>query len=207
MRGIVFCVGFLFLSGCVTTQSVDPEVSDKKFSEYRAEGGALDIMLENSAKKVRKTLTCDGQVYTFKRTGYKLIAPIVFPEKYKHPKSGGWYEFIDANICGDKIAPKYVFKAMEGKPPLKFPMLPGNSHADPVLQKDGAKYALTTVMQKHGFSKCKRLNIVDTQFVEKDTNGKWSEDWIVSVCGKKETVSMVFIPMSAGTSIKASLKR
>ncbi len=207
MRYIIFCVLVLFISGCVTTQSVDPEVSNRKFSEYREDGGVLDEMLDASVKKARKRLTCDGQLYTLKRTGYELIEPIVFPENYKHPKSGGWYEFFDVNICGDQMASRYVFKAMDGKPPRKFPMLPGNSHADPVLQKDGAKYAFTTVMQKHGFSKCKRINIVDTRFVEKDASGKWSEDWIVSVCGKKETVSMIFIPASVGTTIKASLKR
>jgi hypothetical protein len=78
-------------------------------------------------------------------------------------------------------------------------MLPGESAADPLLQRDamqGAQAALIPVTPED----CKRLVPTDTSIVGSPPNGRdaWVERWTFDVCGKKAALDMTFTPSPNG---------
>jgi hypothetical protein len=91
-------------------------------------------------------------------------------------------------------------------------MLPGTTHAGPVLQRDAVGYAVQVVAAVPGGNdpNCKIGYVEDTEFVsQEDTaiqGGKeppWRELWTLVSCVQKMQVPMAFIPDATGTSISA----
>ncbi len=195
------------LTGCVTTPPTDPAVSQSKLETYSSPGGVLDQIIEKNAQRSRSQLACKPQVYTLKNAGYEPLINVDFPEDYEHPRSGGWFQFYDVNLCGDKLKMKYLVKAQDGKPPRLFPYLPGNSEASPQLQRDASRIALSSTMINAGLKpKCSRAQIINTKFVEKKLDGSWIEDWTVNYCSK-HLIGITFTPSgNSGTAINSSYR-
>lgn len=86
-------------------------------------------------------------------------------------------------------------------------LLPGDTKADPRLQRDAiqiAKAAAATV----GAHDCNKSWTTDTKAVEpyKDAQTPWVERWSFDVCGKLAVVEMSFLPGGgSGTSINAKI--
>jgi hypothetical protein len=83
--------------------------------------------------------------------------------------------------------------------PRVIEMLPGESAADPLLQRDammGAMGALITVEPKG----CEKKEITDTAVVGAAPNGRdpWTERWTFDTCGKKAAVDVSFTPVAGG---------
>lgn len=86
-------------------------------------------------------------------------------------------------------------------------LLPGETKADPRLQRDALKgaQAMAAANNPQG---CERIWTTDTRAVEayKDSKTPWTEHWSFDLCGKKAVVEMSFLPSpSAGTSYTAKL--
>ena len=87
-------------------------------------------------------------------------------------------------------------------------LLPGSTHADPVLQRDATLYAVAAAAADP--KGCKPIYIADTAFLAADAGrpaieGKpaWSERWSVMQCKTRTDVEMRFIPDATGTTIAA----
>jgi len=86
-------------------------------------------------------------------------------------------------------------------------LLPGETKADPRLQRDAiqiAKAAAATV----GARDCQKSWTTDTKAVEayKDAHTPWVGRWSFDVCGKPAVVEMSFLPGGgSGTSISAKI--
>lgn len=81
--------------------------------------------------------------------------------------------------------------------------LPGNSHADAVLQRDTLSYvAINVGVQQRG---CSQFRVVNTAFggydAEDAIKRPWHEIWTVTACGQTWKVPVTYVPDATGTSI------
>lgn len=86
-------------------------------------------------------------------------------------------------------------------------LLPGETKADPRLQRDAIKIAKAAAATA-GTPDCKKSWTTDTKAVEayKDAHTPWVERWSFDVCGKPAVVEMSFLPGGgSGTSISAKI--
>ena len=131
--------------------------------------------------------------------------PIVV-DAQEQPQSGSWIERIAVRGCDRPWQLNVLVAVHQSGPLATIPLLPGTTHADPLLEKDGALYAFTAVpIDPKG---CKPIYVADTKFnaILSDTPliaGKpgWSEQWTVAQCEKRSSVEMRFVPDRTGTTI------
>ena len=126
--------------------------------------------------------------------------------------AGAWKQIVDLQGCGASRQLNVLVLAQGSKGVAVMPLLPGNTHADPVLQKDGVRFAVqatATVPGGHDPA-CKIGYVENTEYVAADDstlpNAKgpgWSERWTLSNCTQQMVVPMHFIPDSTGTGIVA----
>ena len=127
---------------------------------------------------------------------------------------GVWKETIHAQGCG----PERVLNAMTQVTPdgtlTTTPLLPGNTIADPQLQRDSVQYAAAGM---GGMPPgCNQGAVVDTRYVGLDGQAPgtrlaanqepqaWDEVWTLEACGRRVAVAMKFSPDATGTAIHAS---
>jgi hypothetical protein len=124
------------------------------------------------------------------------------------PVEGAWAEPVMGTGCGKSIRFTALTIVAPGKAPVTLSLIPGDTRADPVLQRDSVKDVLDHVAAATGG--CKELVVTDTRFddwegpAEKPAaHGRetrpWREVWTVWACGKLVEVPIHFTPNGAGT--------
>ena len=122
------------------------------------------------------------------------------------PISGEWLMAGQVAGCGEThvFTVEYLF-APDGQM-KRIGLLPGTTHAGPVLQRDALKFAMMG-MANLTPKDCKDFKFVDTKFIDYEPTGvgrrPWSEEWTVRACGVTGVVTMHFTPDPTGTTIVA----
>ena len=150
---------------------------------------------------------CDNARATLDERLSVVAAPVVVNDR-EQPQSGSWIEHVAVEGCAKSRRFNVLVSVRQPGAIAIIPMLPGTSHADPVLQKDGAAFAFAAArVDPKG---CKPIYLVDTDYLgplpdKPLVAGKpgWSERWTVAQCDKHTVVDMRFIPDVKGTTIVA----
>lgn len=127
------------------------------------------------------------------------------------PQTGNWIEHIELEGCGGARQLNVMVMVPRPGTIAIIPMLPGTTHADSVLQRDGAVFAFAAAkIDQNG---CKPIFVADTAYVGPLSEaplviGKpgWSEFWTVGQCDRRTMIEMRFVPDSKGTAIVAHLQ-
>ncbi len=122
------------------------------------------------------------------------------------PRSGAWIEHVAVAGCSRPWQLNVLLQVLVPGSIATVALLPGSTHADPVLQKDATLYAfLASSIDPKG---CRPIYVADTTFVSvvggpPAVAGKpaWSERWSVMQCQKRTEVEMRFTPDRTGTTI------
>jgi hypothetical protein len=169
---------------------------------------------------------------TARLAAVSVYSPVSFDGAKRNPVKGIWKESWKVDGC-DVTGVFNVLVVVGGPGKLQFaPLPPGQSLADPILQKSAAIHAATSAV-KLGAADCQGSRIIDTRFVafegaepvatqeEKPqvigADGKsdiapvmaqklsrpWSEEWTVDVCGVQVFSVVHFAPGLTGTAVKA----
>jgi len=125
---------------------------------------------------------------------------------------GAWKEIVQAEGCG-RTRLLNVLITVEGPNRLaRIPLLPGNTHADALLQKDAVHYAVVALATARGGREpnCQIGYVANTEYLEQEKETlpgakepSWRELWTLASCTQKMLVPMHFIPDSTGTIISA----
>jgi hypothetical protein len=125
---------------------------------------------------------------------------------------GAWKEFVQSEGCG-RTRLLNVLVSVDGPNELStMPLLPGDTHASALLQKDAVKYAVMAVAATPGGSEanCKIGYVANTEYLTQEKEvlpgakgPGWHELWTLASCTQKMLVPMHFIPDSTGTTISA----
>lgn len=119
---------------------------------------------------------------------------------------GSWTERTDGVACGEKRRYSAVVVFFDGKPKI-FPLWPGDSFADPILQQD-AMVQVGAAITVAGGGACPP-EVLDTALPHGIPKGKglaWEEKWTVRSCEQRYLVSVHFVLDATGTGINISPK-
>jgi hypothetical protein len=127
------------------------------------------------------------------------------------PYEGAWTEQVDATGCGPTRRLNVLTIAHPDAPLQIVGMMPGDTHTDPMMQKNALQYA-QAIAVRAAQPGCKQLAFTDTKFDgfiglpnPQITDGResrpWRELWTVGVCGAAFDISLTFTPNAQGTSL------
>ncbi|HSY65963.1 MAG TPA: hypothetical protein VK829_15300 [Terriglobales bacterium] len=124
--------------------------------------------------------------------------------------SGAWKQIVDEQGCGTRHVLN-VMVSVHGAGDLAFvPLLPGTTHADPVLQKDAVKIVVQALSTVPGGreANCAIGYFANTEFLQQEgvtlpgaKEPPWRELWTLQSCTQKMLVPVRSIPDPTGTSI------
>jgi hypothetical protein len=126
--------------------------------------------------------------------------------------SGAWKQTVEEQGCGESRILNVMVVAQGVGNLAVVPLLPGDTHADPVLQHDAVRYAVQALATVPGGREpnCSVGYVADTKFLSQEGEAlqgakgpPWKELWTLESCTQKMLVPMRFIPDPTGTSISA----
>ena len=124
---------------------------------------------------------------------------------------GAWIQSVIATGCGTHLQLNTLTMVQSDGALRRIALLPGNTIADPFLQRDGIMYARAGAAGLIP-PDCHHVLIVETRFVKYEgdavasvpsgrTLRPWREDWALDACGTRVAVVMHFVPDATGTTI------
>jgi hypothetical protein len=127
------------------------------------------------------------------------------------PYDGAWIEQVEATGCGPARRLNVLTIAHADAPLQIVGMMPGDTHTDPMMQKNALQYAQAIAIRA-AQPGCKQLAFIDTKFDgfiglpnPQITDGRetrpWREIWTMSVCGTLYDINLTFTPNAQGTSL------
>ena len=126
--------------------------------------------------------------------------------------SGAWKQVVVEQGCGIKRVLNVLVSVQDSNTVSIAPLLPGTTHADPILQKDAVRYAVQSLATVPGGREenCRIGYVANTEFVEEGSSTlpgakgpSWRELWTLASCTQKMLVPVGFIPDPTGTTISA----
>lgn len=144
-----------------------------------------------------------------------VISPTFAKDGY--PVSGLWKQSFPVSGCGNDTTINFFFRGDASEKISSIVAMPGDTHADLLLQKDAVQNVLTAAHARLG--DCSALHIRTTSYdgVDGPTPGgapnaavrarAWRETWTVAACGKTLPVPLRFIPDATGTQIVVELPK
>jgi hypothetical protein len=159
------------------------------------------VVLQNPCPAAKFTLINDVSIYK----------PLEFDQS-NNITAGAWQQSVTEEGCGQKRLLKVLmYFSPQSKCIKGFPLFPGTTHTDPILQKDAINHAVMAASSPELVG-CKLVYVANTEFLRFTGNplmgakGKpWDELWTLNICTKKAVVTMHFIPDSTGTTIRTCL--
>lgn len=82
--------------------------------------------------------------------------------------------------------------------------IPGTTQGDWQLQQD--TWRLMEMFDRARAPKCNSRKVIDTKVVKEWSNGKWSELWIISRCGKKVQYPVDYITHPSGSGVMIGVR-
>jgi hypothetical protein len=125
------------------------------------------------------------------------------------PLSGLWGEKLRATGCGTSRTLNAMTTVRSPGVLVNFALAPGDTTADPILQRDAASYARPIALR--GQEACKDVYLENTEILHKTapqppqaTGPVRFEKWTVFVCGSEVAVEVSFMPDHTGTLVSAT---
>jgi hypothetical protein len=132
--------------------------------------------------------------------------------------SGAWHQTVRGEGCGSTRSLNVLVSVEPPHHATMKPMLPGSTHTDPLLQKDGYEQAARVLpfaaAAKEARGHCQEhAYVADTEFLQEDKDTilpgakghPWSESWTFVLCSWKFLVPLRFTPDATGTGITIPL--
>jgi hypothetical protein len=125
----------------------------------------------------------------------QIALPVIIP----YPTKPGAISWIERYIvaCNPRTVRNFLL-ILEGEQPRIMELVPGQTTADPLLQRDvlqGAAAATAAVRP----ASCDKTFVTDTQVTRpRDSAGVWVERWSYDLCGTKAQTDMTFTPSDRG---------
>ncbi len=150
----------------------------------------------------------------FQPTGQAaVLSPVRFNNEGK-PITGAWMEKIATTGCGPVRAVNVLSVAHPNGETMNIAMMPGDTHTDPLMQKNALQYAQAVAVRAAARG-CKEQAFIDTTFdgytglpnpeIRDGRDGRaWEETWTVSACGTLYDIHLLFTPNANGTELRGS---
>ncbi len=128
--------------------------------------------------------------------------------------SGIWSERVVVSGCGAPMTLNILTVLQPGSPPARIPTMPGDTRADPAMQKSALQYA-QAIAARAAPPNCREEMFTNTQFDgytglpngdvrDGRQNRAWREIWTLSSCGVNYAIQLTFTPNAQGTQLTAT---
>ena len=122
--------------------------------------------------------------------------------------SGSWVQEVFYAGCGVARILHVLVTVEAGSRPATVALLPGTTHADPILQKDVFMSPdLQRRIDRWRDPKCAKAYVDDTAFIDQESTTaagakgpRWREAWTIAACGRKQVILVQFTPDATGTT-------
>lgn len=135
-----------------------------------------------------------------------VLAPVRFaPDGY--PVAGAWKQSFPVRGCNNDTTINIFFRGQPDEKITSIVALPGDTHADPTLQRDALRYAWLAA--KAVAPNCVTPHVRHTRYdgLVATADKAWHESWIVAACGQNVEVPITFTPDPTGTRITTQMAR
>lgn len=207
-RAILAAGGVALAFMVVPTAFADPLTALNKLRTDPVQGQRMINVAARSS--VFQNNPCPGARFGI-LAGYIPIKPLTV-DAADRITSGSWEQgFLDMG-CGSRRRLNILVSIDATGSMSLTPLLPGTTHAGPVLQADGVRYAFLALPRAmRGDPSCHVSYVADTQFVAEDKAAPlpgaaargWRESWTLALCTRTIVMPMHFIPNADGTYILA----
>ena len=132
-----------------------------------------------------------------------------------YPISGAWKQSFPVRGCGNDTSINFFFFAQADEKITSLIAAPGDTHADPTLQRDAMRYVMLAA--RLAAPECTAPHLRTTHFdgrlsaqgsstISPETSSGWRETWSASACGKLIPVPLTFITDATGTRVVARVQ-
>jgi hypothetical protein len=141
------------------------------------------------------------------RKSLSVLAPPQFVAGSTIPEGGQWIDHAIVNRCGTNTQRNLLIIARGQKQLQAVALLPGETIASPLLQRDAMTSGMVPVTVKLGCDH-RSIAVIDTALSGPVAQGvPWKEDWTYAGCGKMAVVTITFSPDGKGGAyFSATLK-
>ncbi|WP_137897499.1 hypothetical protein [Sphingomonas sp. 2SG] len=165
-------------------------------SDYQANIARLFSQLPAPVLQRCPSLISKGSTVT-------MIEPVSFaPDGY--PTSGLWEQSFPVSGCGNDTTINFFFRAQSDEKITSIVGVPGETHADVILQSDAVGMMATAV--KAAAPNCEQITVQDSKYLGPvgKSHKAWQESWLLAVCARPTHITLTFTPDDTGTKILVS---
>ncbi|HYM32899.1 MAG TPA: hypothetical protein VEU47_16480 [Candidatus Cybelea sp.] len=193
---------------------VDPKLTTPALQKYMASPEHWQAVVD-SAQRQNAIIPGSCSSLVFSHTGIVRQTKPVTMRPDGTPDEGFWGEAIEGKGCGTTKQFNLYTIAAANQPIKVIAAVPGNTHADILLQRDSLQYVFLAagVAAKD----CKQQVVTEATFGDYEggplpnalagPNARpWRETWTVWACGKLLDVPVHYLPDATGTGISVSNK-
>jgi hypothetical protein len=203
----VLLIGGFFMLPAMAENTPDVSRADQTAIKRAFGDKIAEMIFSNGLASLRADMLkkSEANIPGYDCKGDRLSAMI---EALPYPIKKDVFSWIERYLvdCSPR-AQRNIMMIVENDHARAIELLPGETKADPRLQRDalGAAKAMAMANNPKG---CERSWTTDTRAVEpyKDAHTPWTERWTFDLCGKTAVVEMSFLPGGAsGTSYTAKM--
>ena len=222
-RTIAFGLSLLFLAGGAqaqeSAQDASQQVSDQFAQFVVSQPYAQTLMQLIAAEEAKQGIKdCEDQG-SFSRERLWILEDIEFASGSGPPTGGKWQDRLTVTHCGKTMTYNFLFSAKEDGTPQIATLLPGNSNADPKLQRETLTLAVETAGEKAKeidptLASCPDIWVkyatfeqqlpADSPALGEGASGGWTEQWDVEVCDRTVPLQVTFVLYDSGRRAEAS---
>jgi hypothetical protein len=221
---IRFVLTVLALLLSLPAYAQEPASDGQSLLAFAANNTAFDNRVEMQAKHIFPRFfagcTSINQAVRQLPTAYGAIS---FPlpsqmNRFPAPNDGIWAEHVKIRAC-DKVRQinMLAVSRRDGEPVL-LTLLPGETRADPAIQREAERIGATTITKADGETCSDTPVAFNTRILgyaqaggvaglaKQDTGNGWFEEWSYRFCQKDVAVQMAFMPNDMGAfDVKARM--
>lgn len=156
---------------------------------------------------------------SFNRENLWILEQVRFESESGPPTGGKWQDRLSVKHCGKTMIYNFMISAQEDGTPQIATLLPGDSNADPQLQRETLQLAIQAASEEAAeedptLASCADVWVkyaaFDAVLAEDDpaitegASGGWTETWDVDVCDRMVPLEMTFLLFDQGKRAKAT---
>lgn len=224
-RSIIFGLGLLIAAGASpalaqqSAQDANQQVSEQFTQFVISQPYVQTLMQLIAAEEAKQGIEDCSDKGSFSREKLWIIEQIAFAGDSGPPTGGKWLDRLQVEHCGKTMVYNFLISATKDGKPQIVTLVPGDSNADPQLQRETLPLAVETASNHAAeldptLASCADVWVMYAEFegeIPKDSpeltdgaTGGWTETWDVEVCERVVPLEMTFLLYDSGKRAKAT---
>lgn len=217
--GLLLAVGAAPAAAQQSAQDAGQQTSEQFTQFVISQPYVQTLMQLIAAEEAKQGIKDCADQGSFSRDKLWIVEQIDFDGESGPPTAGKWLDRLDVEHCGQTMTYNFLISANEDGTPQIATLIPGNSNADPQLQRKTISLAEETASEHAAeldptLASCPDIWVKYAEFEEQipedspkltdGATGGWTETWDVEVCERTVPLEMTFLTFDAGKRAKAT---